>query len=93
MTVTWEEVKRSREQSPERKRGYEHARRLHHTGDTVRALRLERGLSQRELSRQAGVSVSTLSRLESGEGMPAVAALERISEALGARLEMAIVKG
>ena len=91
--TSWEEVKRGREQSPKRKRGYEHERRLHHAGDTVRALRMERGISQRELSRQAGVSVWTLSRLESGEAMPAVAALERISEALGARLEMATVKG
>ncbi len=37
-------------------------------GTTVRTLRLSRGLDQRDLAEQAGVSTSALRRLESGQG-------------------------
>lgn len=91
MATSWHELKRQRGESPERTRGYEKARRLHILGSTVRDLRLAQGLSQREVCRRAAVGTSTLSRLEGGEAMPAIDALARISEVLGATLELSIV--
>ena len=68
------------------RRGYDKARRLHETGDLIRELRLAKGMTQRDLSHRARVSVSTLSRLESGESMPNFESLDRLSAALGATL-------
>jgi transcriptional regulator with XRE-family HTH domain len=51
-------------------------------GQRVRRLRLERGLSQRELSAQ-GVSYAYISRIEAGERMPSVKALRTLARKLG----------
>ena len=50
----------------------------------------ERGLSQKELAAQAGISQSDLSRIEQGIANPSVATLGRIAEALGAELRISI---
>ncbi|MBO9577751.1 MAG: helix-turn-helix domain-containing protein [Microbacteriaceae bacterium] len=50
----------------------------------VAAARLRAGLSLRELARRSGVSVATLSRIESGEQDPTWGVLARIAEATGA---------
>lgn len=91
MTQSWNDIKAARGESAEQSHGYESARRLHTTGDSIRSLRLAMGLTQREVCRRAGVAVSTLSRLESGEAMPTVDVLARISEVVGARLELVLV--
>lgn len=86
MPTSWADLKASRATSDERHEGYRYAAVLHETGDKVRALRRKAGMSQRELSQRAQVSPSTVSRLESGETLPAVATLLRISQVLGAEL-------
>jgi ribosome-binding protein aMBF1 (putative translation factor) len=93
MPTSWAEVKASRAGSAERHDGYRYAAVLHETGDKVRSLRREAGLSQRELSQRAQISPSTVSRLESGEALPAVAALLRISQALGAEFVLRLEAG
>jgi transcriptional regulator with XRE-family HTH domain len=52
----------------------------------LRALREERGLSLRALSREAGVAVSFLSGLESGRNNVSVATLRTLLDALGSSL-------
>ena len=91
MGTSWSQIKAERPETADQRRGYDGARRLFETGVAVRELRLALGLSQREVARRAGVAAATISRLESGEVMPAVDSLARISEVLGARLELAIV--
>ena len=49
----------------------------------LRALRTERGLSQEEVARRAGMATSTLSRLESGDRRLAIDHLAPLAEALG----------
>lgn len=55
-------------------------------GAAVRRLRLERGLSARELADRAGVSASYLSRLENGQVSPTVSTLTRLVQAMGQTL-------
>ena len=55
-------------------------------GERLRRLRVERGLSQRELA-LAGVSHSYLSRLETGQRAPSVKALRLLATPLGVTAE------
>ena len=53
-------------------------------GDTIRTLREQRSLSQRELGRRAGVSGSTISLIESGQtDNPNIETLRNIATILG----------
>lgn len=51
--------------------------------ETLRKLRTERGLSQRELAERVYVTRSTVARWESGSRLPDVAMLSRLSRCLG----------
>ena len=55
-------------------------------GDKVRDLRKERGWSQQELADQAGISMQTVSNLETGRHVPGIATLSKIAGALGVPL-------
>ena len=52
------------------------------TGATIRALRESRGLTQRALGEQVGVSDKTVSKWETGRGLPDVGLLEPLAGAL-----------
>ncbi len=55
----------------------------HRTGDQLRNARKRRGLTQRELSRLSGVSLSLITKLEQGEyGQPRLETLHRLATAL-----------
>jgi transcriptional regulator with XRE-family HTH domain len=53
---------------------------------TIRRLRKERGLAQEGLAFKAGLSTSTLSRIELGKHAPTVTTLRRIAGALDVTL-------
>jgi len=55
-------------------------------GARLKRLRLERGLSQRDLS-SPGISYAYISRIESGARTPSVKALRRIAGKLGVTVE------
>src|SRR5262245_38997264 len=52
----------------------------------VREWREQRGFSYRALAKRAGIGLSTLYRIESGEASPTVAMLERLAGALDIRV-------
>jgi transcriptional regulator with XRE-family HTH domain len=52
-------------------------------GKSVRKLRIERFMSQADLSRVAGVSPAHLGRLERNEHKPHLSTIRKIAEALG----------
>jgi transcriptional regulator with XRE-family HTH domain len=52
-------------------------------GKSVRKLRVERFMSQAELSRVAGVSLAHLGRIERNEHEPHLSTIRKIAEALG----------
>src|SRR3954465_12273009 len=55
-------------------------------GERLRRLRLDRGLSQRELS-SPGVSYAYISRIEAGARRPSVKALRKLARKLGVSAE------
>lgn len=52
-------------------------------GQSIRTLRLKRGMSLEALAKQTGLSRSGLSKVERGEAVPGTTNLSRIAEALG----------
>lgn len=55
-------------------------------GQIIKALRLERGLSQEALALNVDTATSNLSRIEKGLRTPSIDLLERIAPALGTRV-------
>ena len=53
------------------------------TGMTVRKLREERKLTQAELAERIGVSSKTVSKWETGKGLPDISLLQPLAQALG----------
>ena len=49
------------------------------------------GLTQQQLAKKMGTTVSVISRLESGRHLPGVPTLERLAQALGGKLRVEIV--
>ncbi|MDF9715667.1 cupin domain-containing protein [Nocardioides sp. ChNu-153] len=65
----------------------EYAEVLDGVGPRLRALRLTRGTTLTELAEQTGISVSTLSRLESGQRRPTLELLLPLARAHGQSLD------
>lgn len=55
-------------------------------GDSIKALRTERGLTIRELANRTGLSAAAISRWESGQRVPSVDSFNRVVTALDAEL-------
>ena len=53
------------------------------TGNTIRQLRENRGLTQAELAEQIGVSSKTISKWETAKGLPDITLLQPLAQALG----------
>ena len=53
------------------------------TGNTIRQLREERKLTQGALAEQIGVSSKTISKWETGKGLPDISLLQPLAQALG----------
>lgn len=60
---------------------------LTQVGPRLRAARRDRGLTLDELAGRAGMSTSTLSRLESGKRQPSLALLLPLTQQLGIRID------
>jgi transcriptional regulator with XRE-family HTH domain len=56
-------------------------------GQRLRQFRVERDKSMRESAREAGISVTYLSKLESDEGNPTLEVLGRLAQLYGVRVE------
>jgi len=54
--------------------------------------RIERGLSQEELAKRIGTKQSAISRLESGTYNPSISFLQKVGEALDAKLKISLVE-
>ena len=59
-------------------------------GNSVSEARAKAGLSQQALSELTGIDQSDISKIERGVGNPSIATLNRIAEALGAKLSVLI---
>ena len=59
-------------------------------GNAVTEARVKAGLSQKELSAATGIDQSDISKIERGMANPSIATLNRIANALGAKLSVFI---
>jgi len=55
-------------------------------GDSIRKIRLARGISQGEMQKRTGILRSYLSRVENGHTVPSFATLQRLAGAMGVTL-------
>ena len=82
------DVKKQILQSPEVKAEYDKLKILYDIKREIIKLRLDQGLSQKELADKVGTKQSAISRLESGEYNPSVEFLSKVANALGKELEV-----
>jgi transcriptional regulator with XRE-family HTH domain len=55
-------------------------------GDSIRKIRLAKGISQGEMQKRTGILRSYLSRVENGHTVPSFATLQRLAGAMGVTL-------
>ena len=75
---------------PEYVREYEALEQEFALASAVIGARTRAGLTQAELAERMGTSQSAVARLESGRGRPSVATLEKLAEATGSKLRIAL---
>ena len=56
--------------------------------EAILKVRMEKGLTQKDLAKKMGTKQSVISRLESGRANPSVAFLRKLAEALSSHLEI-----
>lgn len=82
------EVKKQLLQNPEVQGEYDDLKVLYDIKREIIRLRLEQGLSQKELADKINTKQSAISRLESGEYNPSIEFLAKIANALGKELQI-----
>ena len=88
--VEFEDWKREALRDPEFRKAY---KALQPKYDLIRAIldaRIKHGVTQAELARRVGTTQSAIARFESGVGNPTLDFLSKVSEAVGAQLEVRI---
>jgi DNA-binding XRE family transcriptional regulator len=60
-------------------------------GYQVARLRMLRGLTQTELAEMVGTRQPSIARLENGSSTPSLSFLNRVAEALGAKIEFKLI--
>ncbi|MCO5387458.1 helix-turn-helix transcriptional regulator [Desulfosporosinus sp.] len=83
-----DEVKKQLLQNSEVQKDYEDLKVLYDIKHEIIRLRLEQGLSQKELAEKINTKQSAISRLESGEYNPSIELLAKVANALGKELQI-----
>ena len=60
-------------------------------GYQIARLRIQRGLTQKQLAEMVGTRQPSIARLENGSSVPSLSFLGRIAKALDARIELHVV--
>lgn len=60
--------------------------------ETLMQKRIEKGLTQKQIAEKIGTRQSAISRLESGSYNPTLSFLQKIADALGARLQLSLTE-
>lgn len=79
---SWADVRDRRMSEPGASQAYQATQLAYELGRTARALREQRGWSQTELARAAGMTQSAVARFERGGTVPTLPVLERLAQAL-----------
>ncbi len=83
-----DQVKKQLFQNPEVQKEYDDLKVLYDIKHEIIRLRLEQGLSQKELADKINTKQSAISRLESGEYNPSIEFLTKVANALGKELKI-----
>jgi ribosome-binding protein aMBF1 (putative translation factor) len=83
---SWQELRDRRMTEPGAEEGYAAARLAYELGKSVREMREQRGWTQTQLAQAAGMTQSAVARFEAGGTMPTIPVLDRLAQALGAKL-------
>ena len=83
-----DEVKKQLLRNSEVQKEYEDLKVLYDIKHEIIRLRLEQGLSQKELAEKINTKQSAISRLESGEYNPSIELLAKVANALGKELQI-----
>jgi ribosome-binding protein aMBF1 (putative translation factor) len=86
----WSDLRERRMAEPGALEAYAAAKLAFELGAAVRALREQRGWSQAELARAAGMTQPAVARFEAGGTVPTLPVLERLANALDADLAVQI---
>lgn len=86
----WKDFKKELLRDPEVKKGYAALELEFSIIEQVIQKRLEKKLSQKQLAEKIGTKQSAIARLEGGKANPSVAFLEKVSKALGSKLQVSI---
>lgn len=88
--TTLEDVWAQLRKDPEFAETEKQLRPLFQIGYAILRLRLNRGLSVRELARDSGLSYATVANVEDGTGNPTIRTLQKIASALGTELNLTL---
>jgi DNA-binding XRE family transcriptional regulator len=89
--MTHEEAKKALFADEELKNEYDALAPLYELKRNLINLRLEKGLSQKDLAKLIGTKQSAISRLENGDSNPSVEFLSKIAHALGKELHISFI--
>jgi ribosome-binding protein aMBF1 (putative translation factor) len=82
----WREVRDRRMAEPGADEGHAATRLAYELGKRVREMREQRGWTQGQLATAAGMTQSAVARFEAGGTVPTIPVLDRVAQALGAKL-------
>ena len=82
----WQELRGRRMAEPGAQEGRTAARLAHELGKAVREMRDQHGWTQGQLASAAGMTQSAVARFEAGGTVPTIPVLDRLAQALGAKL-------
>ena len=76
------------EKNPEFRAAYEELEPEHEIARQIMRIRLETGMTQKELAAKAGTRQAVISRLENAVSHPSLSLLKRVADAVGAKLKI-----
>jgi ribosome-binding protein aMBF1 (putative translation factor) len=88
--TSWADLRNRRMKEPGAHEAYQAARIAFDLGRTVRQLREQRGWSQAELAKAAGMTQSAVARFEAGGTIPTLPVIERLARAMDADLTVQV---
>lgn len=90
--VTLSDIHRESMRDPKYRKAYEALGPKYDLIHAILDARIKRGVTQAEIAKRAGTTQSAIARFESGVGNPTLDFMQRVSAAVGARLEVRITR-